>query len=344
MKNPFHVPVKLDLRAGELVRVRSQIEVLSTLNKEGALNGLPFMPEMLQYCGKTFKVYKRADKTCDTISGNYGSRRMYDVVSLENVRCCGEAHGECDATCLIYWKEDWLKRENDPKIISQVNKSYISAVPLTETELFQSTKLDASVGGENEAIYRCQATELLKASYPLAWWDIRQYVREIRSKNTNIVDFARVMFFGIVNFLHEKLRGWRRYPFLDSKLLGDNIDSTKGELNIQAGEYVQIKTKEEILCTLDNRYRNRGLWFDMEMVKYCGRTVKVLKRVKKIINEKTGEIINIKNGSVILEGVVCCGEFSNNRLLCTRSIYPFWREIWLERIQSLSPGPGEIPK
>src|SRR6267142_1519493 len=50
----------LGLRAGHWVEVRSADEILATLDDRGALDALPFMPEMLQYCGKRFRVFKRA--------------------------------------------------------------------------------------------------------------------------------------------------------------------------------------------------------------------------------------------------------------------------------------------
>src|SRR5213593_1790205 len=101
-------PSVLNLRAGEIVEVLSKNEILATLDPGGRKEGLPFMPEMLQYCGKKFRVYKRADKTCDTI-GKTGSRRMENTVHLEGLRCDGGAHGGCQAGCLLFWKEAWLR-------------------------------------------------------------------------------------------------------------------------------------------------------------------------------------------------------------------------------------------
>ncbi len=99
----------LNLRAGELVEVLSEAEILATLDERGTLDGLPFMPEMLAFCGQRLRVDKRADKACDTI--NYsGSRRMYRTVLLESARCTGAAHGLCQAACPLFWKEAWLRR------------------------------------------------------------------------------------------------------------------------------------------------------------------------------------------------------------------------------------------
>lgn len=44
-----------NLRVGEVVEVLSQEEILATLDRNGELESLPFMPEMLQFCGKRFK-------------------------------------------------------------------------------------------------------------------------------------------------------------------------------------------------------------------------------------------------------------------------------------------------
>ena len=91
-----------NLRAGEWVEVRNAQQILATLDANRCLDGLPFMPEMLQYCGKRFRVYKAAHKTCDTIE-TYTIRRMSSAVHLEGLRCDGEAHGGCQAGCLLFW-------------------------------------------------------------------------------------------------------------------------------------------------------------------------------------------------------------------------------------------------
>jgi hypothetical protein len=86
------------------------------------------------------------------------------------------------------------------------------------------------------------------------------------------------------------------------------------------------------MLTLNARQRNRGLWFDAEMVRYCGKSFKVLARVDKIINEKTGAMMRMPNPCVILDGVSCSGCLSRDRLFCPRGIYPFWHEVWLRRV------------
>ena len=104
-------------------------------------------------------------------------------------------------------------------------------------------------------------------------------------------------------------------------------------LDLQPGELVRVKSYPEILATLDANNRNRGLYFDAEVVPYCGGTYRVLRRVNRIVNEKTGKMLNV-NSSVILENVFCQACYSNDRLFCPRALYQFMREIWLERVSA----------
>ena len=93
---------------GTLIRVKSAAEIAATLDDRGSLDGLPFMPEMLRFCGREFQVAARIEKTC--VEG-CGVRRFArnDVVTLEGLRCDGSSHDGCAVSCAIFWKEAWLK-------------------------------------------------------------------------------------------------------------------------------------------------------------------------------------------------------------------------------------------
>ena len=99
-----------NLRHGDTVAVRSLGEILATLDADAKLEGLPLMPEMVPYCGRTFKVYRRAEKTC--VEG-VGNRGMSNTVFLEGLRCDGSLHDGCQRGCLFFWKEAWLKPAMD---------------------------------------------------------------------------------------------------------------------------------------------------------------------------------------------------------------------------------------
>lgn len=44
------------IRPGMVVEVKPVEEILATLDQEGAVDALPFMPEMLQFAGRRFTV------------------------------------------------------------------------------------------------------------------------------------------------------------------------------------------------------------------------------------------------------------------------------------------------
>src|SRR4030095_17098039 len=97
----------LGLRAGDWIEVRPAAEILETLDQEGRLEGLPFMPEMLRYCGRRFRVLAVAHKTCDTVNKT-GCRRVRDAGHLEELRCDGSGHAGCQAACLLFFQDALL--------------------------------------------------------------------------------------------------------------------------------------------------------------------------------------------------------------------------------------------
>jgi hypothetical protein len=337
----------LDLLAYELVEVRSREEILSTLDQNGKLDSMPFMPEMLQYCGKRFRVSKRADKTCDNIK-QWSMRRVKNAVHLTGVRCDGAAHGNCDAGCLLFWNEAWLKKVN-PEFVDASQVTHAppassadprSASACTEQRLQEAT-LRPDPAAPGNSLYVCQATDLREFTSHLYWWDVRQYFRDIRSGNLKrgiadskseevlevflgFLEVVRALIITAFNKFQE-FRSGVRYPHI-----GGQLDSTPTfELNLQPGEFVQVLNKHEILATLDRNSKNRGLLFDSEMVRYCGGTFRVLKRVNQIVDERTGKTMKMKSPCIILEGVACASEYHR---WCPRGIYHYWREAWLRRV------------
>jgi hypothetical protein len=323
----------LTLRAGDWVEVRSAQEILATLDPEGRLDALPFMPEMLAHCGKRFRIFKVAHKTCDTIKC-FKARRMQNAVHLEGLRCDGSAHGGCQAGCLLFWKEAWLKRVDAP-----ADETRAAAAPIKGNGCDVPALMRAAKTGEGPAArYRCQATELLRATAPLPWWQPRQYVQDVASGNFRSTQILRALAIHLFNKA-QKLWGGTQYPFVRPRA---KTTPQVERLNLQPGELVQVRSKEEIEATLRPgvQPQNRGLTFDVDMVSHCGRTFRVLRRVERLVNEKTGEMITIKNDCIILDGAVCTGLLSRNRVGCSRSLFPFWREIWLRRVGA-TPATGE---
>jgi hypothetical protein len=340
-------------RVGEWVEIRRKEEIFKSLDERGRLDGLPFMPEMLAFCGKRFRIYKSAHKTCDTVFPGRG-RRMSNAVHLET-RCNGEAHGGCQATCLIFWKKAWIKpvigNGEFPASSDQINEfEAFQADPsggCTEQELLNATHIAGHISEDENPTYTCQTTELPYATTQLNGWDMGQYIDDYTSGNVRLDEMIR----GFVYMCYSKLVnagiGWgpslrwlydlcqrcwggKPYPRRTGTIrLGDPTPSAK--LDLMPGELVRIKSYRAILATIDQSNKNRGMIFDGEMVPYCGGSYRVLKRIDKIINEQTGKMQEIKTPCIILENVVCQARYSKCRLFCPRSIYSYWREIWLER-------------
>jgi hypothetical protein len=330
----------LNLRAGEWVEVRSADEILASLDETCALDGLPFMPEMLPYCGKTFRVQKSAHKTCDTIE-LYVIRRMANAVHLEELRCDGSGHDGCQAKCLIFWNEAWLKRvDRRSGDSAQPGSPAEASTPPSASgaEILRRASRVQGGAGTGETVYRCQATDMLKATTNVRRrerWDPRFYLKDLSSGNVSLGSF---LLYGARAASNAFTRRWFNWRYPPVRGLAEGKTPTCN-LNMQPGELVQVRSKEEIMRTLSPQQRNRGLWFDIEMVGYCNSTFRVLDRVEKIVDEKTGRMVTLPNPCLILDGVVCTGHNSVDRMFCPRAIYPYWREVWLKRVDG-----GTVPE
>jgi hypothetical protein len=100
--------------------------------------------------------------------------------------------------------------------------------------------------------------------------------------------------------------------------------------NLQAGDVVRVRTKEEIEATLNHWKQLKGCGFMPELEPYCGTTQRVLKRMERFVDERDLRVKRTK-GIVLLEGVLCEGTADFGT--CDRSCYLFWREEWLEKIE-----------
>jgi hypothetical protein len=338
-------------RAGDWVEVRSAEEIMATLDADGTLDRLPFMPEMLRHCGRRFQVAASAHKTCDTIHKT-GGRRMRSAVHLDDVRCDGSGHDGCQARCLIFWKEAWLRSVPPGGTNGSSPATTEPSVRVAEQALLASSRRADS--DARDVTYVCQATRLFEATSPLSPWSLRQYVADVRSGNVHWSEAFVVVLLGLVHSLRYLPRGHRLALWLYDRahrllrkgpspyrtgLVPRGVATPSVELDLQPGETVMVKSHQEIVETLDARNRNRGLSFDKEMVRYCGQSLRVGARVTKIIDESTGRMLHMPTPSIILEGAFCTSQYSEKRLLCPRRMVPYWREIWLQRRQ---PQPEQV--
>src|SRR5687768_8873674 len=170
------------LGPGDVVDVKTPDEILQTLDADGALEHLPFMPEMVEFCGRRFPVAQRVVKTCFSGPNSYAAMREFksdDVVLLEGLRCSGAAHDGCQRACTIFWREAWLRRVEPGAAPSPVH-------PNARARL--RARLKTSTGPKR---YFCQASELLKATNNLGRRDqLRRCAREVRAGDCSALGMA----------------------------------------------------------------------------------------------------------------------------------------------------------
>jgi hypothetical protein len=111
----------LSLKPGETVEVKSLSEIRDTLDQNGGLRGLAFLPMMEQFCGKRFTVFKRMETLYQEESGQV--RRLKNTVLLSTVQCDGLLMS-CDRSCFFYWREAWLRRVDDAAAPSTVMENH----------------------------------------------------------------------------------------------------------------------------------------------------------------------------------------------------------------------------
>jgi len=299
------------LRPGDLVTVRSFPQISSTLDDSGSLDALPFLPEMLKYCGQTFRVRRRVNKLIQEGVGA-SMRRIKNVVLLDGTVCDGKAHDGCQRACFPLWKLAWLKpAEGDP----ESDRIADGAIPSTASEDGEASPSQRKV---------CQVTELMTATAPLPLWDPRRHYWDLTARTYTPRDYLCYILGGIYR------KTLKRMINKSGKNKVSAVDPTPAvPLDLQPGDLVEVKSASDIQATLNDEGKSRGLYFMPGMWAYCGQRLRVLQPIDRMMSEKTGEMRAL-NQTVILEGVTCDGKAHGG---CQRGCYVFWKETWLKRIR-----------
>lgn len=300
------------LRHGDLVELKTPDEILRTLDADGAIDHLPFMPEMLEYSGKRLRVSGRALTVCFSGAGSPRGFRGDDVVTLDNVRCSGAAHHGCQKACMVFWREAWLRKVDDaetpPTVAAQDNQRL-------------RARLKISTGPKT---YYCQASELPKAADSLS----RRGRFETYRSGLRVGNFGAAQ---MVNSIGIWLFWKVRTMLLGIYARGSSKSTPVESLNLQPGEWVEVKPMKRIIETLNERGLNRGLYFSPDMRLMCGRRYRVKGRIDKIIVDGTGAERRLQN-TVCLEGSTCgCAYLGFGMGGCSRCEVSYWREAWLIR-------------
>ena len=316
------------LRPGDWVEVKPPLDIERTLDANGALDGLPFMPEMLEHVGRRFRVLRKAEKTCvEILGGQYVIRELLhnDVFLLQGLRCSGASHGGCQRLCMLFWKAAWLRKVRDGDCVEDIAVDRLRAL---------SSRLKTRSAADR---YYCQSTQLVTATRPESLTSIEIIVKCWRDVWSGAVTPAKMLSLILVP-LGRKIRD----RAVGRPLLRGSLKRTPvGDLALQAGEMVEIKSTDEMRQTLDANGRNRGLVCDIELKTFSGAIDRVKGRLERMISEPTGEMRTVE-ATVVLEGNTCmCARVVGG---CPRLEYCYWRELWLRRVGSTADSPPRAPE
>jgi hypothetical protein len=103
------------------------------------------------------------------------------------------------------------------------------------------------------------------------------------------------------------------------------------EVPLNTGDLVKVRTRSEIDSTLDPFKELKGCAFLPEMYQYCGTQQRVLKSMQRFLDERDYRVKKVR-GVILLENVICNGTPAFGA--CDRCCFFFWREEWLEKVES----------
>lgn len=120
------------------------------------------------------------------------------------------------------------------------------------------------------------------------------------------------------------------HRFILRHVVGRLTRTPVGQLGLQPGETVEVKSAQEIAQTLNEKGCNRGLRYDRGLNTFCGTRQRVRERLDRMIVESTGQMIQMQ-GTVILDGTTCTCHMTALGG-CPRQDPVYWREVWPKRV------------
>lgn len=303
-----------DFLVGDAVKVRSFDEIAATLDVSGCINGIPFMPEMRRFCGSTARVLRSVDKIYD-YDRTRDMRDLKRCVILTGMHCDGAMHGQCEAACFTLWNVAWL--EHAPDVAAP--REQAPGAP-------KNDRAPAANVGER---FSCQYTQLHAATRPLRPLDPVQDLRPLIAGNVTVPAFVVAIATRAFNFL-QRVRGGVTFPVMEAR---KNSQPAVEERALSVGDLVIVRPPGEIAQTLNRQGKHKGLWFDRDMVKFCGQKFRVSATVTRLIDVTNGQMRSVKTPCYLLENVDSTGEYLRFN---AQSDPLFWRDVWLQRVEEVS--------
>ena len=166
--------------------------------------------------------------------------------------------------------------------------------------------------------------------------DYDEYYNKVRER----ISFILQKPLTFVSILLKKIKSYnasqQTYSKKQNKITSEKIavdnSTTSLSSTFKEGDIVRIRSKEEILRTLDKNNRLKGCLFMDEMWQYCETEHKILKKVNNFYDEANYRMCKTRN-TVLLDGIHCSGHFERYNQSCDRYCLLFWKEEWLEKIK-----------
>jgi hypothetical protein len=306
-----------DFIVGDLVEVKTWAEIRTTLDERGCLEQMPFMPEMLRMCGQRAYVFRCVHRLFD-YRKTRRMRHLDGAVLLVGTVCDGSSHGGCEAVCHTIWKSAWLRRVKADEDSAGAPTSTSRSDPLQDAAALQF--------GTQPPRYTCQLTQLNAASQPIGNWSAKNFLRPLISGNVTPAAFVVGWLTHLFNELQHQRQGVAFPEFDAAAQDGERSE----EPRLEVGDQVVIRSPAEIRATLNDQLMHRGMGFEEDMLKHCGRRIFVQAEVRRLIDIVTGEMRTMKTPAYILRDV----HFSGERQLFNAQYEPlFWRAAWLQRVR-----------
>jgi hypothetical protein len=176
--------------------------------------------------------------------------------------------------------------------------------------------------------YTCQLTQLHAASQPIGNWSLVNFFRPLVAGNVSPAAFLVAWLTHCFNVV-QHLRQGVSFPDFELPVQNDRPI----EAPLKAGEQIVVRTSAAIRATVNDLSFNKGLYFEPDMLKHCGRQYVVQAEVRKLIDIVSGERIAMKTPAYTLRGI----HFSGERHLFNVQHEPlFWRQVWLARARGES--------
>lgn len=105
------------------------------------------------------------------------------------------------------------------------------------------------------------------------------------------------------------------------------------EMKYSVGDVVTIRSKEDVVETINPLNKKDGCLFMEQMWNYCGKNFRILKIVKNYFDEYRFKMFKVEPPLYILKDLICDGLVESLEHGCDRSCYFLWHEDWLEKSQ-----------